>query len=164
MGKSQITKKQVVCKNCNIVFKKTLSKIGKNNFCSQSCSATYNNKHKKYGIRRSKLETWAEEQLIDLYPDLKIRYNRKDAIESELDIYIPSLKLAFELNGIFHYQPIFGEPKLKKIQHNDKCKFQHCIEQGISLCVINTESHRYVTKKTSQKYIDIIIKHIDNNL
>jgi len=49
-----------------------------------------------------------------LYPDLVIHFNKKDAINSELDIYIPSLKLAFELNGIFHYEPIFGKENFLK--------------------------------------------------
>jgi len=37
---------EVFCKNCNISFLKTLSQIKKvkNNFCSQKCAATYNNK------------------------------------------------------------------------------------------------------------------------
>ena len=74
-----------------------------NNFCSLSCAATHRNLHKTKGIRRSKLEAWLETQLCKSYPNLEIHFNKKDTINSELDIYIPSLKLAFELNGIFHY-------------------------------------------------------------
>ena len=62
---------------------------------------------------------WLEEQLTSLYPKLDIHFNRKDTIGSELDIYIPSLNLAVELNGIFHYEPIFGKDKLSKIKTND---------------------------------------------
>ena len=87
----------------------------KNNFCSRSCSATFNNKNKTYGTRRSKLEVFLEKELIKLYPDLLFHFNRKDTINSELDIYIPSLKLAFELNGIFHYEPIYGDNKLSPL-------------------------------------------------
>ena len=80
-----------------------------------SCAATYNNKNKTHGTRRSKLECFIEKKLSELYPDLTIHYNQKDTINSELDIYIPSFKLAFELNGIFHYEPIYGEEKLNQI-------------------------------------------------
>lgn len=80
----------VTCKNCNnkiIKFSYEILK-SKNIFCTRSCSATYNNTHKKHGTRRSKLEVWLEEALINSYPTLEFHFNRKDAINSELDIYI----------------------------------------------------------------------------
>ncbi len=114
----------VKCGNCDKSFYKKLSHIKKtkNNFCSKSCSTTYNNKHKTKGSRRSKLEKWIECKLNNIYPYLNMGYNKKDIILSELDIYIPSLSLAFELNGIFHYKAIFGNEKLEKIVNNDKLK------------------------------------------
>jgi hypothetical protein len=133
-------------------------------FCSQSCSATYNNTHKKYGIRRSKLEKWLEEQLTVLYPNLEIHYSRKDAVNSELDIYIPSLKLAFELNGIFHYEPIFGQEQLDKTQNNDGRKFQACLERGIELCILDTSKVTYSTPKNYKQFLDIIINIISTKL
>jgi len=105
-------------------------------FCSKSCAATFNNTHKRHGTRRSKLEAWLEEQLVSTYPSLEFHFNRKDAIDAELDIYIPALKLAFELNGIYHYEPIHGQDKLDQIQSNDHRKFQACIERGIELAII----------------------------
>jgi hypothetical protein len=84
-----------------------------------------------------------QEKLTILFPSLDIHYNRKDAINSELDIYIPSLKLAIELNGIFHYEPIYDQDKLDQIQNNDHRKFQACAENGISLCIIDTSSLKY---------------------
>ena len=128
----------------------------KNKFCSRRCSGLYNNSHKTKGIRRSKLEIWIESKLLILYPNLLIDFNRKDTIGSELDIYIPSLKLAFELNGIFHYEPIYGNKKLEYIQNNDLNKFQTCQLLGISLCTINTSSPRHFKESTSKKFLDII--------
>ena len=116
-----------------------------------SCAGTYNNTHKTHGTRRSKLEVWIEEQLTKLYPNLEIHFNQKDTINSELDIYIPSMKIAFELNGIFHYEPIFGEDQLNKIQNNDHRKFAACHEAGISLCVIDTSGQKYFKPKSSQR-------------
>lgn len=155
---------ECICKNCNKIFYRQSSKLSPNNFCCQSCAATYNNKNKSTGNRRSKLEMYLEEQLNILYPDLEIHYNRKDTIQSELDIYIPSLKLAFELNGIFHFEPIYGESKLEQIQNNDNNKFQKCQQYGISLCIIDTSSQKRFTTLSSQKYLDIIIMVIERHI
>ncbi len=138
--------------------------MSKNNFCSQSCAAIYNQSHKTHGYRRSKLEIWLEVELNKLYPSLEIHFNRKDAINSELDIYIPSLKLAFELNGIFHYEPIYGEEQLKKIKNNDTRKYQACLERGIELCIIDTSKIKYFKESTSKPILDIISKIINDKI
>lgn len=164
-GRSKIL--SVKCTNCGKVFKPSTKKDKRckssNRFCCHSCAATYNNKHKTTGNRRSKLEKWLEEKLSTLYPNLEIKYCDKTAINSELDIYIPSLKLAFELNGIYHYEPIHSQNKLEQIQRNDANKFQLCQENNISLCVIDTSQQKYVTEKYSIKYLDIITKIIEQN-
>lgn len=163
---AHICKENVKCKNCNIEFEKTRAQIKKydNHFCSHSCSASYNNKNKTTGNRRSKLEIWLEEQLTLTYPDLPIDFNKKSAIGSELDIYIPSLNLAIELNGIFHYEPIYGTNKLDQIQNNDKSKSLACHEAKIDLCIIDTSGQTYVKPATSQKYLDIINNIINERL
>lgn len=157
------TLKIVNCVLCNKEFKKKPYSIEhtKNNFCSKSCAAVYNNTHKKTGTRRSKLELYLEKQLTEIYPELLIDFNKKDAINSELDIYIPSLKLAFELNGIFHYEPIYGVEKLQQIQNNDDRKFQACLEKGISLCIIDTSELKYFKLKNIEKYKNIIFSIIE---
>lgn len=164
-GESKLT--FVNCTNCDKIFKKSPFEIKKsksgNHFCCQSCACTYNNKNKTHGTRRSKLEIWLEEKLSSLYPNLEFHFNRKDTICSELDIYIPSLKLAFELNGIFHYEPIYGSDKLNQIQNNDNNKFQKCIEKGISLCIIDTSGLKYFKEQNCLKYFNLI-KNIINPL
>jgi len=159
--------KQVVsCKNCEKEFFKKACEIKKtkNSFCSYSCAATYHNSKKKHGTSRSKLEKWLEEQLMEMYPNLIFDFNKTNAINAELDIYIPELKLAFELNGIFHYEPIFGEDKLQKTQNNDQKKFLSCHNAGIGLCVIDSSSQKTFRPKSSQKYLDIITSIIDRKL
>jgi hypothetical protein len=163
-NKSQTVK----CSQCEEIFTKQLSQIKKvksgNHFCSKSCAARYNNLHKKTGTRRSKLEVWLEEELGQLYPRLCIEYNGKEAINSELDIYIPSLHLAFELNGIYHYEPIHGQKKLAQVQNNDSNKFQLCVKHNISLCIVDVSSLSYFKPKNAQKYLDIIVNIIDENI
>jgi len=151
-----------VCLFCKSSF--TVRSSSAQKFCNQTCSATYNNTHKQHGTTQSKLEVWLRAQLTALYPTLEIHYCRKDAINSELDIYIPSLKLAFELNGIYHYEPIHGESVLAKIQNNDSRKFQACLERKIELCIIDTTGQKVFKTSTSAIYLSIVEKHINLKL
>lgn len=166
VGEAGSTKQKVTCKQCGINFPKCPSqiKISPNHFCNKSCAATYNNMHKTHGTRISKLEIWLSKKLSELYPLLEFHFNKKDAINSELDIYIPSLKLAFELNGIFHYEPIFGKEKLAQIENNDQRKFQACIENGIELCTIDVSKLKYFKNSNAQPYLNIISNLIDSKL
>jgi len=132
-------------------------------FCSKSCASKYSNSHKTTGNNRSKLELWLEEQLAFIYPNLIIEYNNRSAINAELDIYIPSLKLAFEINGIFHYEPIFGVDKFEKTKNNDKRKMKACIENNISFYTIDSSELKYFKKERAKKYLDIITNLIDSN-
>lgn len=163
---SRVVKQQVQCKNCNKIIFKDLNQLKKypNSFCSSSCAATYNNTHKTHGCRRSKFEIYLEQILPNKYPSLEFHFNRKDTIFSELDIYIPNLKLAFELNGIFHYEPIYGLDKLDQIKNNDNRKFQACLEQGIELCIIDMSNLSYFKPEKAQKYLDIIVNIINSKL
>lgn len=165
-GKDKNKTFYVSCINCFKPTQRQLNQIKKykNSFCSSSCAAIYNNTHKQTGTRISKLEIWLKEKLSIQYPNLEIHYNRKDAINSELDIYIPSLNLAFELNGIFHYEPIYGPEKLSQIQNNDNRKFQACLEKGIELVIIDTSSQKYFKEKTAIKFFDIISTLINKRL
>jgi len=81
-------------------------------------------------------------------------------IGSELDIYIPSLNLAFELNGILHYEPIYGPDKLKYIKNNDDRKLQACIEKQISFCIIDTSNFRYFKESKAEEFLTMIISII----
>ena len=164
----QSPKQKINCVNCNAEVYKRPSQIKKsksgNNFCSKSCATSYNNKNKKHGTRRSKLEIWLEGQLKLSYPKLDIRFNESTTIGSELDIYIPSLNIAFELNGIFHYEPIYGKDKFNQIQVNDISKSKACHDNKIDLCIINTSGQKYFKPKTSQKYLNIINSVITERL
>jgi hypothetical protein len=159
---------QCLCKQCNKNIIKYLKEYNTSKskflFCSKSCAAIYNSAHKTHGYQRSKLELWIESQLNILYPSIKILYNDRKTINAELDIYIPSLKLAFELNGIFHYEPIYGNNRLQQMKTNDHRKFQACTEHKIELCIIDTYNVKYLKKERDQKFLNIILDIINAKL
>jgi hypothetical protein len=130
--------------------------MSNNNFCSKSCAGTYNNTHRKTGNRISKLELFLQEHLSGYYFDYN---NRKICEGLELDIYIPDLKLAFEISGIVHYKPIYGEEKFQNIIEKDKLKMNRCIDKGINLIVIKDESNRF-TEKYGYEILSRIYKDI----
>ena len=116
-----------------------------------------NNLDKKLNVFKTDSEVFIiDEKIID--------FNKKDTIGSELDIYFPSLNLAIELNGIFHYEPIYGVDKLNKVQENDKSKTKICHDLKIDLCIIDVSQQKYVKPSTSQKYLDIITNIINERL
>jgi hypothetical protein len=163
---SSKTLKLVICEQCSVSFQKHPCDIKKtkHHFCTSSCSASWNNTHKTKGTRVSKLEHWLQEQLPTLYPGLEFHFNRTDAITGELDIFIPSLKLAFELNGIFHYEPIYGPEKLAKMQTNDARKAQACLERNIELCILDVSSIKNFKEHRALKFLDIIKTIINSKL
>lgn len=168
---SNRTKNGTITKKCGFCNKETTrtmaqykkSKTG-NIFCNRVCSTRYRNANKIYGIRRSKLEFYLEEELLKTYSNLEFHFSRKDAIKSELDIYIPSLKLAFELNGIVHYKPIYGDKKLKQTKDNDLLKILKCYNKDIDLHVFDISDQINFTKENSKKYLDNIINIINSKL
>ena len=118
------TPQEISCDRCKKLFIKKKSQILKtnHNFCSKQCAGIFSNQNKNKGYTRSKLEIYLEYKLTEKLPLLEFKFNTRHDIGYELDIFVPSLKLAFELNGILHYSPIFGNTKLNKIKNNYKLK------------------------------------------
>lgn len=154
-----------VCAQCGVPTSRPNKERKKNKsdrmFCSRSCAITYNNKNKSYGIRRSKMESYIEKELSNLYPNFHFLFNNKETIGSELDIYLPEFQLAFEINGIFHYQPIYGEEKLLQIQANDRNKTKQCQALLIDLHTIDISSEKHFKKSTATAYVTQITKIIE---
>jgi MYM-type Zinc finger with FCS sequence motif len=153
-NKDHSTSLKLNCTNCGKIFLITPSQFKRsksgNAFCSKSCSATYNNRHKTYGTRRSKLEIYIEEQIKKFYPNLNCEYNSTLTVGSELDLYFPTLKLAIQINGILHFQPIYGLERLAKIQKLDQEKRDKCKELNVNLIEINCSEDRNVNKKNKE--------------
>ncbi len=156
------------CKECQVpIMVRHYQKTHyKHNFCSYSCSAKYRNKHKTTGTIRSKLEIWLEAQIKQNYPDtIMIPNDRKLLGGLEIDFYFPVLKFGIELNGITHYEPIYGIDRLTRSLDSDKRKMSLCQEKGVELAVINVSQFKYFTdtcRETTWKEIENILSQLSS--
>lgn len=75
----------------------------------------------------------------------EIKTNDRSVLPSklELDVYLPELSLAIEVNGPTHYQPIYGEESLKATINRDKLKAAECKSLGITLIVLDISERHY---------------------
>jgi hypothetical protein len=147
--------KEFKCAWCSEIIRKTPAQIRQtktNIFCSKSCAASYNNRHKQTGIRRSKLENYLEQKLKSDFPSLNFLCNARKPIGLELDFYFPDLKLAVEYNGILHYEPIYGFGKLKRIQEIDREKAERCRWAGIKLRIIDVSGEPHLTQSVKENH------------
>lgn len=145
---------KVNCNNCKIIFEKLYNQIKKypNHFCSRSCSAIYNNTYKKTGINISKLELYIQN---NINPKEYIFNDRFICNGLELDIYNIKLNLGFEINGICHYKPIYGESKLENTIKKDNLKNIICKNKHIILYTIIDNNNKF-TLKYGNQIINII--------
>ena len=132
----------------------------KRSFCSQSCAATYNNSHKKHGYRRSKLEIWLENRLTKKYKKGSIMFNPIDIIGYEIDILFVKYHIGFEINGIFHYKPIYGKQKLRAIKRNDRRKRLAAKKKGIKIITINVSKMKRFTEAGCETVLQKILSKV----
>lgn len=82
------------------------------------------------GNRTSKGENQLQEYVKTHFPDAQ--FNARGIIDPrlELDIYIPSLKLAIEYNGVYYHSEKFI------VKDHHKRKLQKCLDAGVRLLVV----------------------------
>lgn len=159
----------IPCAQCGKPLMKPLSEFRKsktgNMFCSISCATTLNNYTFKKKLRSSTLEKYIQEQMELDFPTLKVVFNDNSTIKAELDIFIPSLNVAIEIHGPFHYRHIRGKAnKLDQMRVNDARKAKRCKDQGIRLYALNASEYRGLTKKAKARYYPQIKKLIEQLL
>ena len=162
-NKFKINRVSTFCEECkkSIIVAKAQIKRYNHTFCSYSCNARYRNKNKNFGYIRSKIEVYIENKIKETFPKLELNPNERDLLSGlELDYYFPKLKLAIELNGITHYEPIYGVDRLTRSQDSDKRKMFLCAEKGVELAVINIA----MFKNFSQKCRDVIWNEVNQLL
>lgn len=157
LGKRKRVLIDFMCPVCNKTIQLIPSNAKTRKYCSGKCRNLINNQ--KLFSSRSKAETLLEEKLTTNFPSLNILFNNRETISGgrELDVYIPSLKLAIEWNGIWHYENCRDEKVLDRIQVSDSIKIKECKEKEIELIVIKdlTSNKKFIEQET-QKIIEKI--------
>jgi hypothetical protein len=112
-----------------------------------------------------KMESFAKEIIEEIFDEIFVKMRPKWLEGLELDIYNEKLKIAFEYNGIQHYEyvPYFHrqESKFIKQQENDKKKIKLCKENNIKLIIIPYDK---VTEINLKEYIINELKNNDINI
>lgn len=104
----------------------------------------------EFGINR-KGEHWLNETYManlirKMFPNKKIirHYRPKWLSGLELDVYIPDIKLAFEYNGIQHYEPVDyfgGINSFKKQVKRDQLKKELCASRNVDLIIVKYDEN-----------------------
>lgn len=154
LNNSQGPRTMFNCSECNSpVYRNTTdikkSKSGKF-FCNRTCRSKFFYKPIPSGSQRSKLEFYIESMILKHFSNLNFITNDRDTIGLELDLYFPDIKIAIEINGPTHYEPIFGSKKLLEIQSRDNIKRIACDKLSIQLIIIDN------LKKFKPKFINSV--------
>jgi len=149
------------CAVCGKSITRQLSQLKKSKsgkiFCSPRCGTIWSNWKGPKFKERSILERAIGEELVDLFPDLKIHLGDISPIDSSVDIWIPELKLAIEINGPHHYEPLRGDISAYiSTVKNDLRKIRQAQTAGVSLYVLN--ARRFKGKRAFAKYFPQVAK------
>lgn len=154
-----------ICSYCNGRIFRTERDISNSKtntfFCNKSCKTKYANQYQIIHKPKSRAEILLVKLIRDKFPNLEVQENVRNVLQSklEIDIFIPSLKLAIELNGPVHYIPMYGQEKLDKVKDKDLLKQAEINQLGFNLIIIDISQLN--SRKSTDNFInEYFIKYI----
>ena len=148
---------QYLCNRCTRGVSRKRETSPESIYCSPGCRKGAERDKRPRKTTRSKIELFIESRFQDEHPKIGVLYNSTVAIGLELDIYFPEHGIAVELNGIFHYQPVFGGRSLYRTQRNDARKRERCQRKGIYLFVIDISQIKKFTPEVNEELYQVIL-------
>ena len=127
------------CKNGH-----TFQKKGGGLKTMQSCPECFVDSHEEFLFRKL-IEGHFNTEFPKSHPEWLVNSHTNRVLE--LDLYSKALKLAFEYNGVQHYEPIYGQDRYLVSLRNDKEKKQRCLENNVKLISIKHMSVKILNKK-----------------
>lgn len=107
----------------------------------------------------SKMELFIYESLLEA--GYRVDRHKEHILQNEkfhIDLYVPKLRAAIEIDGPMHFEPVFGEDKLNKRQAADTQKNGLILSSGMVLIRVK------LTKRDSQRYMREVRDRLKNLL
>jgi hypothetical protein len=116
----------------------------------------------------SKFEKYLLSALIS--KQYKVQPHRKFLFpnsEMSVDCYLPIERICIEINGVSHYQPVWGEEAFEKTKARDMLKVQQLLGENCSVIVINNEQSYHsktIMEKTANALLKLIPQIVNQNI
>ena len=118
-------------------------------------------KIREAAVHGSKLEHYLMHELIKA--GYKVDFHREYLLPNErlqVDLYLPILKVALEVDGPSHFSPIWGEETLARNKASDATK--NGLLLGMNLCVIRIKQKKYLSKKFKRDILAQLLELLKN--
>lgn len=110
----------------------------------------------------SKLERFLFIELKKLKIDTRFHFNKLLSNQKlQVDLFLPEFNLVVEIDGISHFQPIFGEEKLEQTQNSDREKNALLLTNGFWIIRV-LYKYRLFTLMNAQVILKKLIAEIEN--
>ena len=77
----------------------------------------------------------------------------------QIDLFLPQLNVAIEVDGPSHFEPVWGEDVLRKNQKRDAEKTGLLLERGC--CIIRVRQKQALSKKYKRDVLRQVLQTVD---